>query len=156
MEPESNITAKFKKLWVYYLVQSALAAGVLAILFLILGEDKMILISAIGSSAFVVFAMPKTTSATARVVIGSHIVGLLCGATFSFIALPHYISYPVAVGLAIFLMVSLDLEHPPAAGTAIAAVTHGRSLDIWLAVISSVLILSLARYLLRNHLKDLV
>ena len=156
MEPDANITAKFKKLWVYYLVQSAMAAGVLAILFLVLGEDRMILISAIGSSAFVVFAMPKTTSATARVVIGSHFVGLLSGATFAFVVLPHYISYPVAVGIAIFLMVSLDLEHPPAAGTAIAAVTHGDSLDIWLAVASSVLILSLARYLLRNHLKDLI
>ncbi len=156
MESDANITAKFKKLWVYYLVQSAMAAGVLAILFLVLGEARMVLISAIGSTAFVVFAMPKTTSATARVVIGSHLVGLLSGTTFALIPLPHYIAYPVAVGIAILLMVALDLEHPPAAGTAIAAVTHGSSLDIWLAVISSVLILSLARYLLKNYLKNLI
>jgi len=156
MEYDTNRITKFRKLWVYYLVQSALAAGVLAVLFYILGEERMILISAIGSTAFIVFAMPKTTSATARVVIGSHFIGLLSGAVFAFTPLPHFVEYPIAVGIAIFLMVALDFEHPPAAGTAIATVTHGNSLDLWVAVVSSVLLLSFARYLLRNHLKNLV
>ncbi|MFH1371838.1 MAG: HPP family protein [Planctomycetota bacterium] len=157
MEYDANIIVKFRKLWVYYLVQSALATGVLAILFLVLGENRMILISAIGSTAFIVFAMPKTSSAQPKIVIGSHLIGLLSGAAFAFASLPHFVEYPVAVGIAIFLMVALDIEHPPpAAGTAIATVTYGNSLDIWLAVISSILFLSFARYLLRNHLKNLV
>ncbi len=156
MQYDTNKINKIKRLWPYYLTQSALASCSLAVLFLVLGEARMVLISAIGATTFIVFAMPTTASAQAKIVIGSHLVGLLSGATFAFIALPHYISYPVAVGIAILVMVALDLEHPPAAGTAIAAVTHGDSLDIWLAVISSVLILSLARYLLRNFLKNLI
>jgi hypothetical protein len=156
MQFNNEILKKLRNLWVYYLLQSALAAGVLAVLFWILGETQMVLVSAIGSSAFVVFAMPKTCSARAKVVIGSHIIGLISGAVFAFTSFPHFIEYPMAIGIAIFLMVALDLEHPPAAGTAIATVTYGTSLDIWATIIVSVFFLSLARHLLKKYLRNLV
>jgi CBS-domain-containing membrane protein len=147
---------KLKKLWIYYLLQSALAAGVLFILFMVLGESRIVLISAIGASAFIVFALPKTASAQPKIVIGSHLLGLLAGSLFVFTTLPHFIECPLAAGIAFFLMVALDLEHPPAVGTAISAVINHASFDIWAAVIISTVVLSLVRHIFKDYLKNLV
>jgi len=156
MQYDKDKIAKIKKFWPYYLAQSALAACALAVLFLILGEARMVLISAIAATAFIVFALPTTASAQANVVIPSHLIGLAAGTIFAFTSLPFSIECPIAVGIAIFLMVLFDIEHPPAAGTAIAAVIHNASLDVWAAVSVSVLVLSLTRHLLRNHLRNLL
>ena len=156
MDSETTIQNKFKKLWKYYLLQSLLAAAALFVLVLVLGRDKMVVISAMGATAFIVFAMPTTVSAQTKNVIGGHLVGLVAGTIFYFIALPYYIEYPLAVGIAIFIMVALDVEHPPAAGTALAVVINEVSLDAFVTIMLSAVILSQCRYYLRNHLKDLV
>jgi len=157
MELETTIKNKFKKLWKYYLLQSLLAAGALFILVLILGKDKMVVISAMGATAFIVFAMPTTVSAQTKNVIGGHLVGLASGAIFYFTPLPYYsLEYALAVGIAIFIMVALDVEHPPAAGTALAVVINEVSLDAFVTIMLSAVILSQCRYYLRHRLKDLV
>ncbi|UCC23588.1 MAG: HPP family protein [Planctomycetota bacterium] len=153
---ETTIIAKFKKLWKFYILQSLLAAAALAVLVLILGKDKMVIISAMGATSFIVFAMPKAASAQTRNVIGGHLVGLACGAVFYFTALPYFVEYPFAVAIAIFLMVALDVEHPPAAGTALAVVINEVSRDAFITIMVSTLVLSQCRYYLRNYLKDLV
>jgi len=154
---EATIKNKFKKLWKYYLLQSLLAAAALFILVLILGKDKMVVISAMGATAFIVFAMPTTVSAQTKNVIGGHLVGLASGAIFYFTPLPYYsLEYALAVGIAIFLMVTLDVEHPPAAGTALAVVINEVSLDAFVTIMLSAVILSQCRYYLRHRLKDLV
>ncbi len=159
-QPSNNsattITAKFKKLWKYYILQSLLAAVALSVLVLILGQEKMVIISAMGATSFIVFAMPKAASAQTRNVIGGHLVGLASGAIFYFTALPYFVEYPFAVALAIFLMVALDVEHPPAAGTALAVVINEVSRDAFITIMVSTVVLSQCRYYLRNYLKDLV
>jgi CBS-domain-containing membrane protein len=100
--------------------------------------------------------MPKADSAQTRNVIGGHLVGLACGAIFYFTTLPYFIEYPLAVGLAVFIMVALDVEHPPAAGTALAVVINEVSLDAFATIMLSAIILSQCRYYLRNFLRDLV
>jgi CBS-domain-containing membrane protein len=156
MELKMKIKKKFKELWKYYTLQSFLAAAVLFILVLILGEDKMVVISAMGATTFIVFAMPKTISAQTRNVIGGHLVGLASGTIFYFATLPYFLEYPLVVGIAIFLMVALDVEHPPAAGTALAVVINEVSLDAFVTIMVSVLVLTQCRYHLRNYLRDLV
>ncbi len=156
MELNTIIIGKFKKLWIYYILQSLLAAVALFIIVLVLGKDKMVVISAMGATSFIAFAMPKAASAKTRNILGGHLVGLASGAIFYFTALPYFIEYPCAVGLAIFLMVVLDVEHPPAAGTALAVVINEVSPPVFVAIMTSSLILSQCRYYLRNHLKDLV
>jgi CBS-domain-containing membrane protein len=157
MVSNNTIIDKFKKLWFYYILQSFLAALVLCIIVLILGKDKMVVISAIGATSFIAFAMPKSVSAQTRNILGGHLVGLASGAIFFYlIPLHHFIEYPCAVGLAIFLMVVLDVEHPPAAGTALAVVINEVSLDVFVALMTSTLVLSQCRYYLRHYLKDLV
>jgi len=153
---QNSIKSKFKKLWKYYILQSLLATVALFILVLILEKQKIVLISAMGATSFIVFAMPTAVSAQTRNVIGGHLVGLLAGAVFYFTELPYFLEYPLAVGLAIFIMVALDVEHPPAAGTALAVVINEVSLDAFVTIMISVVVLSQCRYYLRHYLKDLV
>ena len=129
MVSNNTIIGKFKKLWFYYILQSFLAALALFILVLFLGKEKMVVISSIGASGAIFFY---------------------------FTDLPYFVEYPCAVGLAIFLMVVLDVEHPPAAGTALAVVINEVSPAVFVAIMTSALILSQCRYFLRHHLKDLV
>lgn len=156
MQEQKTIKTKFKKLWKYYFLQSFLAVFVLFVLVLVLGRYKLVVISAMGATTFIVFAMPKSVSAKTRNVIGGHLVGLASGAIFFLTAMPYYVEYPLAVGLAFWLMVALDVEHPPAAGTALAVVINEVSLDAFITIMLSAVILSQSRYYLRNYLKDLV
>ena len=157
MKLNATITDKFKKLWMYYILQSFLAALALFVLVLVLGKDKMVVTSAMGATSFIAFAMPKAVSAQTRNIIGGHLVGLACGTIFYFTPLSYLVEYPCAVGIAIFLMVALDVEHPPAAGTALAVVINEVSpIDAFVIIMISALILSQSRYFLRHYLKDLV
>jgi len=156
MELETTIKSKFRRLWKYYILQSLLAASALFILVLILGRNRMVLVSSMGATSFIVFAMPKTISAQTRHVIGGHLVGLASGTIFYFATLPYFFEYPLAVGIAICVMVALDVEHPPAAGTALAVVINEVSPDVFVTIMVSALLLSQCRYYLRNYLKDLV
>lgn len=83
-------------------------------------------------------------------------VGLASGAIFYLTMLPYFVEYPLAVGLAILLMVTLDVEHPPAAGTALAVVINEVSLDAFITITLSAVILTQCRYYLRGYLKNLV
>jgi hypothetical protein len=53
------------------------------------------------------------------------------------------------------LMVVLDAEHPPAAGTAMGFAITGFSINAALALGISVVILSLAHHLFKSYLRDL-
>ena len=156
IKPRTPIGKKFKKLWKYYLWQSFLAALALFFIVLVLGKDKMVVISAMGATSFIVFAMPTAASAQTRNVIGGHLVGLTSGTIFYFATLPYFLEYPLAVGIAIFVMVALDVEHPPAAGTALAVVIKEVSPDVFVTIMASAVILSQCRYYLRHYLKDLI
>jgi len=156
MKPDPSLQHKFKQLWPYYIIQSLLAAAVLLVVVLILGKEKMVVTSAMGATAFIVFAMPRSVSARRRNVIGSHILGLASGATLHSVELPYPVEYALAVGIVIFLMVALDFEHPPAAGTALAVVINEVNLDAFITILATAIVLSQSRYYLRHYLKDLV
>lgn len=157
MRPEATIIIdKFKKLWKYYILQSSLAALVLFILLLVLDREKVVVISSMGATSFIVFAMPRAVSAQTRHVIGGHLVGLACGTMFYYTGLPYLLEYPLAVGIAICVMVALDVEHPPAAGTALAVVINEVSPQVFVTIMVSALVLTQCRYYLRHYLRDLV
>ncbi len=156
MAYRAQITNKFKQQWRNYLWQSLLVVFVLFVIVLALGKEKIVTISSMGATAFIIFAMPKTVSAKTRNVVCGHLVGLACGAIFYFIALPYWAEYPLVVGLAMLLMVVFDVEHPPAAGTALAVVMSEISLDAFITIMLSAVILTQCRYYLKKYLKDLV
>lgn len=150
------IIEKFNKLWKYYIFQSLLATIAMLIIVAALGKEKMVVLSAMGATAFIVFAMPKAVSAKTRNVIGGHLTGIAVGTVFFLTNMPYFIEYPLAIGIAFFLMVALDVEHPPAAGTALAVVINEVSLDVFVTIMISAAVLSLCHYHLRHYLKDLI
>ncbi len=154
-----RIRREFKSLWKNYLYQSFFATVVIFVVLLLLSVEHAVIIASIGASAFIIFTMPNSTTAHPRRVIGGHIVGLLAGSACALI--PHYslISsitvYSLAVGISILLMVTLDVEHPPASGTALGVAITGFSPSVAIAVLTSSIMLSLAHRFLRRFLKDL-
>jgi CBS-domain-containing membrane protein len=146
---------KFKKLWPYYLLQSGLASVVIFVIVFVF-QDNFVIISSMGATVFICFALPKSVSAQTRHVIGGHLVGLCCGAIFILTGFADFVEIPMAMGLAIFFMVALDVEHPPAAGTALAVAINQVTLAVAVAIILSILLISQCRYMMRKFLKDLL
>ena len=154
-----RIRRGFSRLWLNYIYQSLLATVVIFIILLLLNLEHVVVIASIGATAFIVFTMPRNITAAPRRVIGGHIVGFTCGSAFAFIphptALTAIIIYSLAVGTTVFLMVALDVEHPPAGGTALGVAITGFSVSVMVAVLTSSIVLSLAHRFFKKYLKDL-
>lgn len=153
-----------------FIIQSLLAVAALAIiLYFVEVLTHAAIVAALGSSAFIVFAMPKSTAAQPKRLIGGHVVGLLCGTVcyYAFISGPvgklvanwefaTLFVYAFAVGLSIFLMVITNTEHAPAAGTALGIVAHPWSYQVVIFILLSIIGLAIVRGLFGSHLRDLV
>jgi CBS-domain-containing membrane protein len=154
-----RIRAEFPRLWKHYLYQSFLAAIVVFIVLFLLNIEQAVIIASIGATAFIVFTMPRNITAKPRRVIGGHIVGLVSGSLCALI--PHsamlasIIVISFAVGVSICFMVALDVEHPPASGTALGVALTGFTPDVMIAVLTSSIVLSLAHTFCKKYLKDL-
>ena len=150
---------EWRQFWRYYVLQSIFATLSVFIVLYFLSLQNAVIIASIGATAFIVFAMPDNITAQARNVIGGQLVGLLYGFLFSLIPQPaliySIIVYSLAVGATIFTMVVTDTEHPPAAGTALGVAMTGVSLDVFIAVIISIILLSLIHRFFKSHMKDL-
>ncbi|GAB6058291.1 HPP family protein [Desulfonatronum parangueonense] len=155
---------EFKTYWKNYVFQSIAATLTIFILLLVVSiQEKPVIIASIGASAFIVFAMPGYFTAQPRNLIGGHLVGMICGFLASSVPLQPFLPdniaislvYSLAVGVSIFIMVVIDAEHPPAAGTALGVAIAGFSLKVVLTILISIIILSSAHYLFRRHLRDL-
>ena len=157
----SIIGEKFSRLWFNYIYQSFFAAVVIFTLLMVLNMQRLVVVASMGATSFIVFAMPKSITSEPRRIIGGHLIGLATGALTA-VFLPHtsmvisVIAYSAAVAGAMFLMVALDAEHPPAGGTALGIAISGWSLKIMLVIIISVIVLSAAHVLLKKYMKDLV
>jgi CBS-domain-containing membrane protein len=156
----AKIRADFPGLWKNYLYQSFLAMIVVFIVLWLLTLENVVVIASIGATAFIVFTMPKNITARPRRVIGGHILGLLSGSLCSLIPHPSNLApilvLSLAVGISICLMVALNFEHPPASGTALGIAMTGFSTKVFIAVLTSSLILALAHHFSKRFLRDLV
>ncbi len=123
----------------------------------ILGEE-IILVAAAGSTAFVVFAMPDSKPAHPRRVIGSHFVCGLIGFAFHSTypaLLPFKVAVSLSLGVAILVMVSLWLEHPPAGGTVIFFVVNPYPVA-FVSLLLLVSIMATISYVVKPYFRDLV
>ena len=153
-----------------YIIQSLLAVVAVAIILYFVGVlTHVAIVAALGSSAFVVFAMPRSVTGQPRRLIGGHVVGLISGTFCHFVFLggplgelvtgwefTTLLVYALAVGLSIFLMTITDTEHAPAAGTALGIVTYDWSYQVVIFVLIFAISLAIVRKLLGSRLKDLV
>ena len=160
----SKMLREFRNHWTNYVVQSLLAALVVFLLLWLLHAENLIIVASVGSTAFIVFAMPKSLTARPRNVVGGQLTGLACGALAASLAGCGAIPsaawaqagvYSLGVGLSIFLMVVLDTEHPPASGTALGVAIRGISMRSGLAVVLGAIILAIVHHLIKPRLRDL-
>ena len=127
------------------------------------------IVVAVASTAFTVFVVPDSVSATPRKVIGGHAVTVVAGSVLTVVmlipslgdAVQHSrylfdILAALSVGLGIFGMVSTNTGHPLAAGTALGRVIHGWSWSAVVFILSSALILSIIRIVLRPKMINLL
>ena len=152
------VRREFRSRWKNYLYQSLLATAVAVAVFWILRAQNLVVIASIASSAFIVFAMPNSITAQPRRLIGGHLTGVLAGFLAGLLAqlnAPSIVIYALAVGLSIFIMVVLDLEHAPASGTALGIAIGGFYPNVVLTVILSCVLLAIAHRFLRRFLIDL-
>jgi CBS-domain-containing membrane protein len=164
------IDKSFRRTFKNYITQSLLATVALAIiLYFVKVLTHAAIVASLGSSTFIVFAMPHWVTAQPRRLIGGHVVGILSGTFCYYVFLTGPIGglvtnwefatlgvYALAVGLSLFLMTLTNTEHPPAAGTALGIVVQPWSYQIVIFILVSVISLAIIRRLLRRYLRDLI
>ena len=69
---------------------------------------------------------------------------------------PHVVFGAMSVGLAIFVMVITDTEHPPAAGLALGLILNEWSLLTIVVVFVGIISLSVIKFILKPVLKNLL
>ena len=96
-----------------------------------------------GSSMVLLFGFPESPFAQPKNVFFGHLVTALVGVVFvALVPLPMFINIALAVGVGIFLMILLNIVHPPAGGNPIIVIIGSVSLEYLLSpVISGSLII---------------
>ena len=93
-------------------------------------ELGLFLTASFGSSMVLLYGFPESPFAQPKNIFFGHLLTALVGVIFvNFIQLPIFIIIPVAVGLGIFLMIILDVVHPPAGGNPIMVIIGSASFD---------------------------
>jgi len=151
---------RFRLSWKNYVFQSFLATLSIFLVLLFLNIEHAVVIAAIGASAFIVFVMPDNVTARSRNIICGHISGFFIGSLCALIPqlspLCSVTVYSLAVGLSIFIMIITNTGHPPAAATALGVAIMGFTPPAIIAVITSVVVLSVAHHFLKPFLRNLI
>jgi len=83
-----------------------------------------------GSSMVLLFGFPESPFAQPKNVFFGHLVTALVGVVFvALVPLPLYMNIALAVGVGIFLMILLNIVHPPAGGNPIMVIIGSASFD---------------------------
>ena len=83
-----------------------------------------------GSSMVLLFGFPESPFAQPKNVFFGHLITSLVGVIFvALVPLPLYINIALAVGVGIFLMILLNVVHPPAGGNPIMVIIGSVSYD---------------------------
>ena len=97
-----------------------------------------------GSSMVLLFGFPESPFAQPKNVFFGHLLTALTGVLFvNFIPLPIYMSIAFAVGIGVFLMILLNVVHPPAGGNPIIVIIGSVSYDYLLSpiILGSIIVL---------------
>ena len=112
-----------------------------------------------GSSMVLLFGFPESPFAQPKNVFFGHLITALVGVIFvHFIPLPIYINIAAAVGIGVFLMILLNVVHPPAGGNPIMVIIGSASYDYLInpIIFGCIIILLLAIIVNKYLLKFLV
>ena len=108
---------------------SALTIGVLTVL-TYKSTLGYFIAASFGSSMVLLFGFSESPFAQPKNVFFGHFITALVGVIFvNYIPLPIYINIAFAVGAGVFLMILLDVVHPPAGGNPIIVIIWSASYD---------------------------
>ena len=108
---------------------SALTIGVLTVL-TYKSTLGYFIATSFGSSMVLLFGFPESPFAQPKNVFFGHFITALVGVIFvNYIPLPIYINIAFAVGAGVFLMILLDVVHPPSGGNPIIVIIGSASYD---------------------------
>jgi len=108
---------------------SALTIGVLTVL-TYKSTLGYFIAASFGSSMVFLFGFPESPFAQPKNVFFGHFITALVGVIFvNYIPLPIYINIAFAVVAGVFLMILLDVVHPPAGGNPIIVIIGSASYD---------------------------
>lgn len=129
---------------------------------------QTVLIAALGASAFIAFAVPRSLHSGARNLIGGYVVGIVAGSLMGSLYLSidvdsETVSHAlmivfaaIAMSTAMFLMVVTKTEHPPAAALALGLVLNEWTPLTLVVILAGVIALSLIKRLVLPMLMDLL
>jgi SAM-dependent methyltransferase len=157
----------FRRRWRRYLLQASLATGTLAVVVALQDNlTNVAIVTAIASSAFIIFISPHSDLSSPRRVLGGHLIAIVVGLVIG--ALVHGwanepfeasivtdIAAAVGVGVVMLVMAATDTEHPPAAGTVLGLSLAPNPLSNGLLVVVAALALTGVRTIFRRWLIDL-
>ena len=136
---------------------SAFTIGILTVL-TYKSTFGLFLAGSFSSSMVLLFGFPESPFAQPKNVFFGHLVTALVGVVFvAFIPLPMFINIALAVGVGIFLMILLNIVHPPAGGNPIMVIIGSVSYDYLLSpiIFGCIIIISLAilinKFLLKKN-----
>jgi CBS-domain-containing membrane protein len=152
-----------------YALQCGLAGLVVLVLLLILDAvTQTVLIAALGASAFIAFAVPRSPHSGPRNMIGGYAIGIIAGCLMATLesamnvqgaGAAHAVIVifgAMAISLAMFTMVVTRTEHPPAAALALGLVLNEWDLLTLAVVMAGIVALSLIKRLVLPMLLDLI
>ena len=121
-------------------------------------EFGLFLIASFGSSMVLLYGYPDSPFAQPKNVFFGHLVTALVGVVFvTLVPLPMYVNIALAVGVGIFLMILLNIVHPPAGGNPIMVIIGSVSYDYLISpiIFGCIIIISLAilinKFLLKKN-----
>ncbi len=151
-----------------YTMQCGLAGLAVLVLLLVLDAvTQTVLIAALGASAFIAFAVPRSPHSGPRHMIGGYVAGIFAGSLMAVLKTLIDVSAisdhalmvifgAIAISLAMFTMVVTRTEHPPAAALALGLVLNDWNLLTLIVVLSGVVGLSVIKQLVMPALLDLI
>ena len=93
-------------------------------------EFGIFLIASFGSTMVLLYGYPESPFAQPKNIFFGHLATSLAGIfVLYFVPLPLYLNLPIAVGTGVFLMIILNITHPPAGGNPIIVIMGSVSLD---------------------------
>ena len=117
-------------------------------------ELGLFLAASFGSSMVLLYGFPESPFAQPKNIFFGHLITALVGVIFvNFIQLPIFFIIPVAVGFGIFLMIILDVVHPPAGGNPIMVIIGSASFDyLFSPIITGTIIILLFGVILNKYI----
>lgn len=156
------IDKNFRGNMLQYVVQCLIAtASLVVVLFYIDIVIDTAVVASIGATSFILFTMPHASRSKAFYILGGYATGTIIGVLsnsilLTNIGLPVNVVGAVAVGLAMFIMVITNTEHPPAAALALGIAINGYTVNMLIFVYGVAVTLILIKWTLRKWLIDLL